>query len=71
MGQESYLEIGSRSLIGAYAVLGLLCDPLAVTPVASVLRIRERTATDEFSNICATAGKIGCSGKRLHPAAEE
>jgi acetyltransferase-like isoleucine patch superfamily enzyme len=58
MDQRSSLEIGEGSLIGPYTMLDLLTDPLAVSPTASVLRIGQRTAINEFNSIRASGSEI-------------
>ncbi len=58
LGRYSRLEIGPGSLIGDYSLIDLQNDPLAKTACASVLRIGQRTAINEFNNIRASGGEI-------------
>ncbi|NIV37749.1 MAG: hypothetical protein GWN58_52550 [Anaerolineae bacterium] len=58
MDHRSILEIGAGSLVGPYAVIDLLGDSLAAQPEPSVLRIGQRTAINEFSNIRASGSEI-------------
>lgn len=55
---SSILEIGSGSLVGPYTVLDLLSDRLAEAPTASILRIGQRTAINEFNSIRASGSEI-------------
>jgi acetyltransferase-like isoleucine patch superfamily enzyme len=57
-GKNSSLEIGTGSIIGPYTILDLQSDPHAQTPMASVLKIGQRTAINEFNNIRAAGGEI-------------
>jgi acetyltransferase-like isoleucine patch superfamily enzyme len=56
--QYSVLEIGRGSMIGPYSVLDLLSDPLAASPMPSILRIGQRTAVNEFNSIRASGSEI-------------
>jgi acetyltransferase-like isoleucine patch superfamily enzyme len=57
-GRNSCLEIGEGSIVGPYTVLDLQNDQLATNPTASVLKIGQRTAINEFNNIRAAGGEI-------------
>lgn len=57
-GKNSCLEIGAGSIVGPYTVLDLQNDAHAAVPAASVLRIGQRTAINEFNNIRAAGGEI-------------
>jgi acetyltransferase-like isoleucine patch superfamily enzyme len=55
---HSVLEIGRGSMIGPYTVLDLKSDPMAAIPTASLIRIGERSAINEFCNIRASGAEI-------------
>jgi acetyltransferase-like isoleucine patch superfamily enzyme len=58
LGKDCCLEIGKGSMIGAYTIVDLANDPIAKAPAASVLKIGQRTAINEFNNIRAAGGEI-------------
>ena len=58
LGTNCCLEIGEGSIVGAYTILDLSNDPIAKAPAASILKIGQRTAINEFNNIRAAGGEI-------------